>query len=146
MRLMQLVYTSRPFGFDDLELRNILLVSRHNNERDGITGSLICREDIYLQLLEGPRAAVSSRYARILQDNRHAEIVLLWAGDAQERLFPAWFMRHDPVQSWMDGSPDGRYSKHLCPAGRLPELGSGGTWPGLMYLSVQFLGSCLGSR
>jgi len=101
MRLMQLVYTSRPFGFDDLELMNILLVSRHNNERDGITGSLICREDIYLQLLEGPRAAVSSTYARILHDNRHAEVVLLWAGDAQERLFPQWSMRHDPVQSWM---------------------------------------------
>jgi hypothetical protein len=98
---MQLVYTSRPFGFDDLELMNILLVSRHNNERDGITGSLICREDIYLQLLEGPRAAVSSPYARILHDNRHAEVVLLWAGDAQERLFPQWSMRHDPVQSWM---------------------------------------------
>ena len=101
MRLSQLIYTSRPFGFDDLELMNILLVSRHNNERDGITGSLICREDIYLQLLEGPRAAVSTTYARILHDNRHAEMVLLGAGDAQERLFPKWSMRHDPVQSWM---------------------------------------------
>ena len=101
MRLTQLVYTSRPFGFDDLALMNILIVSRHNNERDGITGSLICREDIYLQLLEGPRTAVSSAYARIMRDNRHAEVVLLYAGDAQERLFPAWFMRHDPVQSWM---------------------------------------------
>ncbi len=101
MRLTQLIYTSRPFGFDDLGLMNILLVSRHNNERDSITGSLICREDIYLQLLEGPRAAVSSTYARILHDDRHAEVVLLWAGDLQERLFPAWFMRHDPVQSWM---------------------------------------------
>jgi hypothetical protein len=101
MRLTQLVYTSRPFGFDDLELRNILLISRHNNERDGITGSLICREDIYLQLLEGPRAAVSSAYTRIARDNRHGEVMLLWAGDAQERLFPQWFMKHDPVQSWM---------------------------------------------
>ncbi len=101
MRLTQLVYTSRPFGFDDLALMNILIVSRHNNERDGITGSLICREVIYLPLLEGPRTAVSSAYARIMRDNRHAEVVLLYAEDAQERLFPAWFMRHDPVQSWM---------------------------------------------
>ena len=101
MRLTQLVYTSRPFSFNDLELMDILQVSRHNNERDKITGSLICREDIYLQLLEGPRAAVSSTYAKILRDNRHAEVVLLWAGDTQDRLFPAWFMRHDPVRSWM---------------------------------------------
>ncbi len=101
MRLMQLIYTSRPFGFDDLALMNILLVSRENNQRDGITGSLICREDIYLQMLEGPRAAVTAAYARILRDNRHAEVVGLWSGDAEERLFPAWSMRHDPVQSWM---------------------------------------------
>lgn len=99
--LTQLIYMSRPFGFDDLDLRNILLVSRENNERDGITGSLICREDMYLQLLEGPRAAVSAAYTRIARDNRHGEVMLLWMGDVQERLFPQWFMKHDPVQSWM---------------------------------------------
>jgi hypothetical protein len=101
MRLMQLIYTSRPFGYDDLALMNILLVSRENNQRDGITGSLICREDMYLQMLEGPRLAVTAAYSRILRDNRHGEVVGLWSGDAQERLFPAWSMRHDPVQSWM---------------------------------------------
>jgi hypothetical protein len=99
--LTQLIYMSRPFGFDDLDLRNILLVSRENNERDGITGSLICREDMYLQLLEGPRAAVSAAYTRIARDNRHGEVMLLWMGDVEERLFPQWFMKHDPVQSWM---------------------------------------------
>jgi hypothetical protein len=101
MRLTQLIYMSRPFGFDDLELRNILLVSRENNERDGITGSLICREDMYLQLLEGPRAAVSTAYTRIARDNRHGEVMLLWTGDVQERLFPKWSMKHDPIESWM---------------------------------------------
>jgi hypothetical protein len=101
MRLTQLIYMSRPFGFDDLDLRNILLVSRENNERDGITGSLICREDMYLQLLEGPRAAVSTAYTRIARDNRHGEVMLLWTGDVQERLFPEWFMKHDSLQSWM---------------------------------------------
>ncbi len=98
---MQLIYTSRPFGFDDLALMNILMVSRENNKRDNITGSLICREDMYLQMLEGPRAAVTSAYARILRDNRHAEVVGLWSGDAQQRLFPEWSMRHDPARSWM---------------------------------------------
>ncbi len=133
MRLTQLIYMSRPFGFDDLELRNILLVSRHNNERDGITGSLICREDMYLQLLEGPRAAVSTAYTRIARDNRHGEVMLLWTGDVQERLFPQWFMKHDSA-SVLDvdagagssrsggGSIRGRYSWHLRPAGQFAEL------------------------
>ena len=101
MRLMQLIYVSRPFGFDELTLRDILQVARDRNKRDDITGALICREDIYLQLLEGPRAAVTAAYSRILRDQRHVEITGLWSGDAEERLFPEWSMRADPPQSWM---------------------------------------------
>ena len=101
MRLMQLVYASRPFGFDELTLTEILLVARRLNKRDDITGSLVCREDLYLQMLEGPRAAVTAAYERISRDSRHTEVVVLWAGDAVERLFPHWEMRDDPAQSWM---------------------------------------------
>lgn len=46
--LMHLIYASKPFGYDDLALTNILSVARANNARDDITGSLICREDIFL--------------------------------------------------------------------------------------------------
>lgn len=101
MRLMQLVYASRPFGFDELTLTDILLVARRLNKRDAITGSLICREDLYLQMLEGPRAAVTDTYARISRDARHTEVVVLWAGDATDRLFGDWEMRDDRAQSWM---------------------------------------------
>ena len=40
---MQLIYSSRPFGYDDLALTGILSTARRNNLRDGITGALICR-------------------------------------------------------------------------------------------------------
>lgn len=101
MMLMQLVCASRPFGFDELALAEILHLSRRNNRRDGITGALICREDMYLQMLEGPRAAVTAAYARILRDPRHVEITGLVSIDAETRLFPAWEMRDDPARSWM---------------------------------------------
>ena len=55
MRDMQLIYASRPFGYDDLTLTSILMQARENNARNGITGALICREDVFLQILEGPR-------------------------------------------------------------------------------------------
>jgi Sensors of blue-light using FAD len=45
---MQLVYASRPFGYDDLTLTGILGQARQNNARNGITGALICREDIFM--------------------------------------------------------------------------------------------------
>jgi hypothetical protein len=98
---VQLIYASRPFGYDDLTLNGILFQARRNNARDGITGALIYREDLFLQLLEGPRDVVSAAFMRILRDDRHVEIVKLWSGNIETRRFPQWSMRHDPARSWM---------------------------------------------
>ena len=101
MRETQLIYASRPFGYNDLTLANILLQARDNNARNGITGALICREDLFLQILEGPRDRVTSTFSRILRDDRHVEIVNLLTVEIDSRLFPEWSMRHDPARSWM---------------------------------------------
>ncbi len=101
MREMQLIYASRPFGYDELVLAGILATARRNNARDGITGALICREDLFVQLLEGRRDVVTSAFSRILHDDRHVDVVNLWSGDIEARLFPGWSMRHDPARSWM---------------------------------------------
>ncbi|QFT82880.1 Sensors of blue-light using FAD [Roseovarius sp. THAF27] len=101
MALTQLIYASRPFGYDDAMLAGILLDARRCNERDGITGALICRADLYLQLLEGPDKAVRHCYARIRQDDRHIEPRNLLERSIKTRLFPAWAMRDDPAQSWV---------------------------------------------
>jgi Sensors of blue-light using FAD len=101
--LLQLVYASRPFGFDASTLTNILFDARRCNTRDGITGALICRDDLFLQLLEGPEGAVEAAYARIRADDRHIEVrrlVRRKIGD-HERMFGAWAMRDDPAASWV---------------------------------------------
>jgi hypothetical protein len=99
--MIQLIYASRPFGFDEGTLASILLVARRCNERDGITGALICRGDLYLQLLEGPEELVDATYRGIVKDPRHLDVKLLSRRHVTERLFPAWAMRHDPARSWM---------------------------------------------
>ncbi|WP_294539629.1 BLUF domain-containing protein [uncultured Rhodoblastus sp.] len=101
MPMLQLIYASRPFGFDEGTIASILIVSRRCNERDGITGALICRGDLYLQLLEGPEEMVEKAYRRIERDHRHLEIRLLSRRIVTERLFPDWAMRDDPARSWM---------------------------------------------
>ena len=75
---IQFIYASRPFGFDDRALTGILASARRNNARDGITGALICREDLFLQLLEGPRTVVEALYQRIRRDDRRSDIVSLY--------------------------------------------------------------------
>ncbi|NOT70567.1 MAG: BLUF domain-containing protein [Hyphomicrobium sp.] len=101
MTVFQLIYASRPFGFDDLALSGILASAERNNVRDAITGSLICREDLFVQLLEGPEDKVEAAFKRIRHDDRHTDVGLVLSGATQSRLFPDWAMRHDPAQSWM---------------------------------------------
>jgi len=101
MRLMQLIYASRPFGFGAAPLDDIMISARRNNRRDGITGMLVCRADLYVQLLEGPRDRVTRCFNRICVDDRHVDVNLVWAGDTLARLFPEWEMRDDPARSWM---------------------------------------------
>jgi hypothetical protein len=101
MGLYRLIYASQPFGFDDAMLNGILVGARRANLRDGITGALICRADIYVQLLEGPKEAVTAAFARIARDDRHTAIVELVAEETGARLFGKWAMLDDPARSWM---------------------------------------------
>ncbi len=101
MPLTQIIYSSKPFGFDSSVLDDILTVSRARNSRDDITGTLICRADMYLQLIEGPEEALRATYARITADDRHLDIDLLVSRGVTRRMFPKWAMRDDPARSWM---------------------------------------------
>ncbi len=103
MPLLQVTYISRPFGFDSAMLGGILMDARRCNTRDGITGALICRADLYVQMLEGPAAEVEAAFARITRDDRHIDIRPLSrrAVATDARLFPGWAMRDDPAQSWV---------------------------------------------
>lgn len=100
MEDIQLIYASTPFGFDEAILSGILLDARRCNKRNGITGALVCRHDIYLQLLEGPDAQVQATYSRIMNDDRHVSIQQLLCQPISTRLFAEWDMLHDPAQSW----------------------------------------------
>ena len=97
--MKQLIYLSQPFGFDRAILAGILLGARRNNRRTDITGALICRHDLYLQLIEGPPPAIDALYAKIVADDRHGDVRLLFAGPVDQRIFPDWEMLDDEAPS-----------------------------------------------
>ncbi len=101
MVLTNLIYASRPFGFDQAMLNGILMGARTNNPKMGVTGALICRAELYLQLLEGAEETVETLFERIKTDDRHLNVKRLASGPISRRLFPAWAMRDDPARSWM---------------------------------------------
>ncbi|MEO0943486.1 MAG: BLUF domain-containing protein [Pseudomonadota bacterium] len=101
MDIYQLIYSSRPFGYDQATLNGILLDARRLNTRDGITGALVCRHDVFVQILEGSPEKVQDTYNRIRKDDRHVEVQLRYFGDSPARMFGDWAMLHDPVRSWL---------------------------------------------
>ena len=99
--LIQTIYSSQPFGFDAASLSGILLDARRCNLRDGVTGALVCRHDIYLQYLEGPKAAVEAAMDRIRRDDRHLGLKVRLSQGVSDRIFGEWAMLHDPAQTWI---------------------------------------------
>lgn len=101
MDVFRAIYTSQPFGYDSSILDGILMEARRANVRDGITGALICRADIYLQWLEGPELEVRKTLERIERDDRHLDVKVHVAEHATERTFAEWAMLHDPAATWI---------------------------------------------
>ena len=97
MFLVSLIYTSEMTG--SMDFMDILEVSRANNERDGITGVLFFCNNNVVQCLEGSREAVSKTYARIVQDKRHQNPLLVDYRILSTRLFSEWSMGYVPESS-----------------------------------------------
>lgn len=100
MNIYRLIYKSKPFGYDQATLNGILSDAINHNSKNNITGALICRDDIYLQLLEGPENEVNLTFEKISNDDRHLEIELLLKEYCNKRIFPGWHMKDDPARTW----------------------------------------------
>ncbi|MDQ6626895.1 MAG: BLUF domain-containing protein [Pseudomonadota bacterium] len=93
--LVRLLYASRPAASVNADaVASILKRSKEHNTATGITGVLcVCfNAGIFMQVLEGGRAAVNAAYNRIAQDLRHSEVTLLSYAEIGERNFASWSM------------------------------------------------------
>ena len=92
MDLIHLLYVSLLRDGDESVLPAILESARRHNARQGITGMLLYRNGHFLQVLEGPSAAVQETYGRILQDERHRYVCKLDELRVERRAFGQWTM------------------------------------------------------
>ena len=77
----------------DKEIQEILEKARKHNAEKGITGQLLYRSGIFMQLLEGDKEEITSLLGRILLDSdRHENIKILLNQPMEERVFPDWSM------------------------------------------------------
>jgi hypothetical protein len=89
----QLIYTSCPCeSLTPPVLSELMALSRRNNAREGITGILLHTEGQFMQVVEGPRAAVDRLMERIHKDTRHEDVRIVMAHTVMRRDFGEWDM------------------------------------------------------
>lgn len=88
--LMYVSSARRKFGPADLA--ELLTVAREKNSRLGITGMLLYKAGLFLQVLEGDSVRVRELYSKIASDERHRACSVVLEGTLPERRFSDWSM------------------------------------------------------
>lgn len=100
--MYQLIYLSHasddfdPYG--DKGIQSILQTASMTNSMNDITGMLIYRNHIFLQLLEGEEEQVKELYEKIKSDSRHKDIQTILEQDTDKRVFPTWSMAYSDLE------------------------------------------------
>lgn len=93
MELFQLTYQSKAVSsLDENDLNAILESATKNNSTYNITGCLVYYNGNFVQILEGNKNDVHLIYSKIIEDNRHHSIELLWECKSEQRFFKDWNM------------------------------------------------------
>lgn len=132
MIIVRLTYYSRNLldrlgGPIQERAHDILIESVANNRRDDITGALIHDDKWFAQALEGPEAAVTATFERILRDPRHGEVKLIKMQPVPARRFGAWWMAcvarcDDNAELFRHHCEGERFDPRLMRADRLGDL------------------------
>ena len=100
--IYQAIYSSAAQeDLTDVMLAEILAVAGERNAVVGITGVLIFGEGIFLQILEGPKDAVTALLVTIGRDQRHRDMKVFYEAEETERAFGNWRMAYispDPTE------------------------------------------------
>ncbi len=91
--MKRIVYSSAAKGQVDAQvLAEILAVARVRNARRDITGMLLYRDGVFLQLLEGSKVEIDLVLDAIRRDPRHQRLTVLVDERLERRAFPSWSM------------------------------------------------------
>ena len=91
--MLSIAYVSAAVDpMTDEEIAALLVHSRANNQRYGITGALLYHRDRFVQIVEGDDDIVRARFATIAADPRHRSVQIMREKVIGTRQFPEWTM------------------------------------------------------
>jgi len=89
------------------DLIALLKQSRERNERQDLTGMLLFKDGLFLQVLEGSEKDVDEIYRSIYLDERNSGHYLIERKPIDERNFPDWRMGFENLSSRNLGELEG---------------------------------------
>ena len=96
--MISLAYVSATSStMSEDEIVALLVQSRANNARAGVTGALLYQRGRFVQILEGDEQTVLRLYRKISRDQRHGDIHELSRQRIPARQFPQWTMGFRPL-------------------------------------------------
>jgi len=96
-QLVYIAFTTEQFDLDK-DIVKILQKASDYNSTVGITGLLLFKGGVFLQLLEGNKVEVDKLYAKILSDPRQKDAKTLLTKTAQKRICPEWTMNYRMIE------------------------------------------------
>ena len=106
-QIVSVVYVSSDSKrMSEEEMAELLRAARRNNEQLGITGMLLYRDGNFLQVLEGPAAAVDRVLGEIKLDPRHDGVITMSRKSIDERQFAEWPLAFRDMSRVCDESAD----------------------------------------
>ena len=104
------------------EVQRILVDSRRNNIRHGISGVLHFADGRFFQYLEGPADRVDALYARICRDDRHTEVRRLTRRPLPRRRFDGLAMKYVSLERPIERVLERHGLQHFDPDRFTPAL------------------------
>ena len=114
-RVRYISRASMSVGPDEID--QIIAASERNNPGRNVTGMLVASGELFYQLLEGPTEEVDNLYAKIAQDDRHDQIILIEEETGTfDRICPDWAMLKVDLstKSAADTAPIGAMLEMIC--------------------------------
>ena len=74
------------------DVGRMIEMARTNNKKFGITGCLIYHQQVFFQMMEGPKGSILQLYENIKKDSRHFDILTIHQGVKIYRDFGQWDM------------------------------------------------------
>jgi hypothetical protein len=93
-------YSERDRACTDEDVARLIARSAARNRGVDVTGLLVADRDCFVQILEGPRTAVSVVFQDVCRDPRHRNVVIAECSEIEQLSCPRWGMARltDPAK------------------------------------------------